>query len=181
MTTKITPYTVIIDTREQHPYEFSRPLSWPGARYPMAVQTTVGTLTSGDYSLVGFEKEVAVERKSKADLFNTMGQSRARFQREIERLAEFKFAVIVIEAEWSEILADPPARSRLNPVTIITTAFAWQQRYPRVHWWPLKGRLMGEVATLRILDRFWRDLEIKGGGEKENVSGGCDGNEAVGQ
>ena len=46
---------IIIDSREQIPYEFEG--------------SQVGTLKSGDYSLDGFQDRVAVERKSKADLY----------------------------------------------------------------------------------------------------------------
>lgn len=153
-----TPYTVAIDTREQRPYLFTLPLRGLRGRYHN-VQTTRLTLLQGDYSLAGLESSVAVERKSVADLFGTLGNGRARFVRELERLASYRFAAIVVESEWSTILASPPARSRLRPTTVFHSVAAWQQRYPNVHWWFVPGREFGEAVTIRLLDRFWRDTE----------------------
>lgn len=149
------PYTVVCDTRENLPYTFANPFTSGRSLY--TIQTVTGTLASGDYSLRGYESAVAVERKSLKDLFGTIGQGRGRFQRELERLSKFTFAVVMIEAEWSEILTNPPKRSRLNPVNIAHSIIAWEQRYPTVHWRTVPGREMGEIFTLRILDRFWRD------------------------
>jgi DNA excision repair protein ERCC-4 len=162
-----TPFTILIDTREQRNYAFVSPFATIAAgtktvRRPHAVRTLRGTLRSGDYSLVGFESRVAVERKSKEDLFNTLGQGRDRFEREIARLNEMEFAAVVVEAEWAEIFADPPARSMLLPKTILASVAAWQQRFPRVHWWFVPGRDVGEAVTLKILDRFWRDVQAEG-------------------
>lgn len=154
-----TPYTVICDSREQMPYKFEKPLVW-GVRLkdrPFRVQTTTAALPSGDYSLAGFESQIAVERKSITDLFGTLGGGRVRFHRELERLAAMTFAAVVIEAEWSTILAAPPPRSRLLPKTVFLSVVAWQQRFPAVHWWTVPNRDVGEATTIRILDRWWRE------------------------
>jgi DNA excision repair protein ERCC-4 len=155
-----TPYTIVIDSREQAPYRFTASLRGPRGRL-YAVQTTVSGLASGDYSLVGMESRVAVERKSLADAYSTLGQGRARFIRELQRLNTLEFAAIVIEADWTTIMTDPPARSRLLPKTVFASVCAWQQRYSRVHWWAVPGRDVGEAVTIRILDRFWREREVR--------------------
>ena len=94
------PFTIAIDTREQRPYEF------PGAERM--------TLPTGDYSIVGLEDQVAIERKSKTDAYSSLGQARARFRRELERLAKFDYAAIVVEDTVpgfldDEIIVLPPA------------------------------------------------------------------------
>jgi ERCC4-type nuclease len=153
----VTPYTVVIDTREQSPYAFAGlHADALQARRPLLVQTRRGALPAGDYSLEGFETRIALERKSLADLYHTLGQRRACFQRELERLAAYRFAAVIIEAEWSEVLTRPPARSRLRPKTIFRSVIAWQQRFPAVQWWLVPGRSTAEVTTLRILERFWK-------------------------
>lgn len=139
-------------------FTFAKELSSLGKKY--IVQTTVRGLATGDYSLFGFEDQVAIERKSLADLFGTLGQGRKRFERELTRLAAMKFAAVVVEAEWSAVLGDPPRRSKLNPKTVFHSVVAWQQRFPRVHWWFLPGRDAAEAAVVRILDRFWREASI---------------------
>lgn len=159
-----TPYTVVVDTREQAPYTFATPLR-EGRRY-YRVETIRGTLHSGDYSLAGFESRVAVERKSLADLYSTLCQGRRRFTDELARLNAMEFAAVVIEADWQTILVYPPKHSQLNPRTVFASVVAWQQRFPRVHWWTANHRTMGEGVTLNVLARFWkeRQAEKKGSG-----------------
>ncbi len=153
-----TPFTVITDTREQLGYTFAQPLRIGTKSY--TIQTTCGTLKSGDYSIAGHENAVAVERKSAADLFGTLGTGRQRFTRELERLATYTVAVIVVEAEWSTIWTQPPARSRMTPKSIMCSVIAFQNRYPRIHWAFLPGRDVAEAYTVLVLERFWRDMEI---------------------
>ncbi len=70
--------TLIIDTREQQPLVFTQP-------------SVRGTLTSGDYSLVGAETLFAIERKSIPDLTSCCcGDNRQRFERELQRLRLYR-------------------------------------------------------------------------------------------
>ncbi|MDE2097140.1 MAG: ERCC4 domain-containing protein, partial [Patescibacteria group bacterium] len=120
-----------------------------------------GTLKSGDYSLLGFENRIAIERKSLSDLFSTLGQGRDRFHRELERLAatDYQFAAVVCEADWATVLASPPERSMLRPKTVFRSVIAWQIRYPLVHWWFCPGRAFAEKVTFRLLERFWKEQQ----------------------
>lgn len=173
------PRTILIDTREQLPLVFANlnatcdeteDGTWRApylfAEVPADAQFGGGiwqvrterlTLPSGDYSLDGYADAVSVERKSKADLFGTLGQGRDRFIRELERLNEMTFAAVVVECEWSEILNDPPPFTGLEPKTIFRSVLAWQQRYPRIAWWFCPGREFAEVTTFRILERFVKE------------------------
>jgi ERCC4-type nuclease len=83
----------IIDTREQLPLDLA------------PLQTTTATLTTGDYSAVGLEKVVAIERKSLADLLACVGQNRDRFDREVMRLLAFPVRALVVEATWADVEA----------------------------------------------------------------------------
>lgn len=154
------PRTVLIDTREQAPYPFDTiPADREHGGGFWRVRTERLALPSGDYSLDGYAAAVAVERKSLADLYGTVGQGRDRFIRELERLNEMTFAAVVVEAEWSEVLGDPPPFTRLSPRTVYRSVLAWQQRFPRVHWWTCPGRDMAEVTTFRILERFVKEQQ----------------------
>lgn len=176
------PLVVVIDTREQKPYQFSsipadrrelRELDipdLPGIVGTIAARTVIGSLKSGDYSIEGYEDQIAVERKSKHDLYSTVSQGRDRFEREISRLNSLHssiyqpvtpFAAVVVEAELSEIVKDPPKHCKLRPKTILRTVIAWQQRYRNVHWVFAPGREAAEVIVYRILDRWWRDNVLK--------------------
>lgn len=152
------PVAVLVDTREQRPYRFdglrSDKKAGGGA---LVVEVKQATLPTGDYSLDGYTDRVAVERKSLNDLFHTLSQERDRFERELVRLQAMEFAAVMVEAEWTQILDDPPKFSHLLPKTVFRSVLAWQQRYPRVHWLFVPGREFAEVATFRVLQRFFLD------------------------
>ncbi len=149
---------VVIDTREQLNWEFEgMTCDQIDGGGPLTVPTVRGTLTSGDYSLLGYESRVAVERKSLADLYSTLGQGRERFERELERLAAMEFAAVVIEATWQEVCAEPPPHTQLPPKTVFRSILAWSVRYPRVHWFPCGPRRLTEVTTFRLLERWLKE------------------------
>jgi DNA excision repair protein ERCC-4 len=154
------PFTVVVDTREQRPYQFEgiRADANDGRR-PLRVPVESVTLESGDYSVKGYEDLVAVERKSLDDLYGTLGQGRERFERELVRLNSMWYAAVMVEADWQTVLASPPERSQLNPLTVFRSVVAWQQRCPTVHWWFVPDRSFAERATFRILQRFWLERE----------------------
>jgi ERCC4-type nuclease len=149
---------VLVDQREKSPFDFAGLRSDArDGRCELVVTTKAVHLVTGDYSIEGFENRVACERKNASDLFSSLGRGRARFQRELVRLDAMDFAAVVVEADWDEIINRPPERSRLRPKVIFRTVIAWQQRYPRVHWWACPDRRFAEVTTLRLLERYWRD------------------------
>lgn len=153
--------TVKQDTREQVIYTFEG-IGWDaqdggGPDKTITVETVRGTLRSGDYSLLGFESRVAVERKSLADLYSTLSQGRDRFERELERLAAMECAAVVIEADWPTICAAPPPHTKLAPKTVFRSIIAWTVRYPTIHWIPAGPRRLAEVTTFRLLERFLKE------------------------
>ncbi len=85
--------TAVVDTREQAAVDLT----------PM--RTIRGTLATGDYSVVGLESVVSIERKSLSDLLGCIGQERERFEREVQRLLAFPCRALVVEAFWSDIEA----------------------------------------------------------------------------
>jgi DNA excision repair protein ERCC-4 len=156
------PVCVLVDTREQKFFTFRNISADGGKSKPgtkLVVLTRTVSLTSGDYSLDGHADKIAVERKSKADLFGTVGQGRERFERELARLNEMTYAAVIVEAEWSEILTNPPDHSCLSPKSIYRSVIAWQQRFPRVHWWFCPGRDAAERTTFRVLERYWKEFQ----------------------
>lgn len=147
MTKKISSPTIIVDTREQRPFD----LTFAG------VPIVTGTLSTGDYSLQGHEAAgIAIERKSLPDLFGCCGASRERFEREIIRLAEFRFAAIVIEGDLYQIARTPPGHTQMKPRSVLSSIVAWQVRH-RVHFVPCPNRAFAARITWRLLERYWRD------------------------
>lgn len=168
----ITPFTIVIDSREQAPYSFLGLISDArDGRQPLIVPTTISGLPSGDYSILGHENEVAAERKSKEDLFNSIGGERARFQRELARLAVFPSAtLVVVESSWEEIITAPPPFSQLAPKIIHRSVLAWMLRFPTVHWVMCPDRRFAEVTAFRFLERWWKNWAAKNGVNAANTA-----------
>ena len=141
-------FCIIIDSREQTPFTFD----WVD---PVPA-TKVQGLSTGDYSLDGFEDKVCIERKSITDLFGSVGRGRKRFRKEYERMQDFYFAAVIIESDWKDIYRNPPSRSKMDPRSILRTLIAWGMRYG-VQTWACPGRTFAERLTYIMLDRFYRD------------------------
>ena len=104
--------TVIVDSREQHPLTLA----------PLRIVR--GTLATGDYSVVGLEGVIAVERKSLTDLICCVGGERERFEREIHRLLAYPVRAIVVEATWAH-LEGGGWRSHVTPQAAVGSVLGW--------------------------------------------------------
>jgi ERCC4-type nuclease len=120
------------------------------------VDTVSALLPAGDYSIEGCERLVAVERKSLEDLYASLSQHRERFEAEHERLSDYDYAAVVVEATWRDVLLYPPERSRLLPKSVRGTILAWSRRYG-VHWHLVEDRRLAERTTFDILRGWWED------------------------
>lgn len=152
--TLTTPFTIIVDTREQAPYHFC---GIPDDRsgQTIVVPITNKALPSGDYSIEGMESRVAIERKSHADFLGSIGAGRERFQREMERLKDYEFAAVVIEADWNQLINLPPSSSQIPAKVVTRTIQSWSIRYG-VHFFTCMNRRHAELMTFRLLERFWK-------------------------
>jgi DNA excision repair protein ERCC-4 len=83
--------TIAVDSREKRPYLF------PG------LTTATCTLSTGDYSILGYEAQISVERKSLNDFVHTVIWNRARFKDELARLSRYEAACLVVEGSISDI------------------------------------------------------------------------------
>jgi len=107
---------VVIDRREQAPLPFSQ------------LAPRLGTLYSGDYSILGAEELFAVEKKSIPDLVTSCTSERERFERELHRLRGFRFKRLVIVGSEADILHGN-FRSLANPRAILATLYCFEIRY----------------------------------------------------
>jgi DNA excision repair protein ERCC-4 len=105
---KVEDILAIVDKREQRPLDLS------------PLQIVKGTLATGDYSVVGLESVVAVERKSLGDLLCCVGTDRPRFNRQVKRMLGFPCRILVVETSWAEMEAGA-WRQKITPACAIGT------------------------------------------------------------
>lgn len=87
-------YTIIIDSREQQPWEF-----------PYHT-TSVHKLETGDYSIEGLEHLLCIERKkSVSEIANNITEQ--RFKDVINRMTAYKYAFLLFEFNLDQILKYP--------------------------------------------------------------------------
>ena len=149
--TSLMPLRIVVDSREQNPFPF--------AGLPVVV--SVGTLEAGDYSLAGFERKVAVERKELGDLIGCLSVERERFERELVRLRGYDCAAVVVEAPVADLRAGR-YRSRLDAGAAWQSVLAFTQRF-RVPFLFCADRAEAEAATFDLLRHYardrWRELQ----------------------
>ena len=140
---------IAIDTREQLPYPFD------------GMQTQRCTLKAGDYSVVGYEDRVAVERKSHSDAWQSMSSGRGRFERCVKRLAALDRAAIVIECSLSELCERPSQIQRTNVASVVGGLVSYSAQYA-IPVFFADNRLLAERIVFRYL-ASWIKHRGKGG------------------
>src|SRR5512133_146345 len=146
---------IIIDTREQTPLVFP---NLPAQR---------GTLVTADYSLLGAEDLMGVERKTIPDIAACCGQERERFERELERLESYWFRRLLIVGNESDVRAHK-YRSRISPASIIGSLAAWEIRYDIPVVWAATPDLAA-LAIEKWVRYFARELRL----ERERMRRNC--------
>ncbi len=118
-------FTVIVDTREQQPWSFTK------------YATASRKLDTGDYSIEGFEDILAIERKKSInEVANNIVES--RFVDVIERMSNYKYAYFLLEFNIGDVLDYPIGSSlprkmwnkiRIKPAFIMKHILEWQLKY----------------------------------------------------
>jgi ERCC4-type nuclease len=85
--------TILVDTRENVPWTFSRD-----------VVVERRKLDAGDYTTADLVGVVAIERKSADDFVDTLARGRERFMREVRTLANMRAAWVIVEADLHRML-----------------------------------------------------------------------------
>ena len=87
---------ILVDTREQNPFDFSRFEGWFAG-------IEMRALKLGDYSIAGLEEHCVVERKDLADLVHSFTTERTVFVRRLRLMSRCPHRLLVITAAWSEL------------------------------------------------------------------------------
>jgi ERCC4-type nuclease len=87
-------FTIIVDTREQKPWEFTE------------YATAVRKLDTGDYSVEGLEQILCIERKRNvSEIANNITES--RFKDVLSRMSKYRFPFILLEFDLQQVLDFP--------------------------------------------------------------------------
>jgi len=184
------PFTILIDSREQKPWDFSRievdgqkkrQLRGKGNGEPdggaqfIEVKTQRIKLDWADYtiaeSLHAHRYQILIERKSISDLYSTILTRRKRFEQELGELSESQFSAIIVDSgQLSDILTySLPHRwnQKVSAVvehrrrkSILRSILAWQQRY-KPHWLFMPNREVAAQYAYRMFERWWKDSRSK--------------------
>lgn len=146
--------TLIEDTREKpfrrDPWVF--PPSISTSKGLVQIQVERAKLDTGDYSVKGMEREIAVERKA-GDFCASIGRDRERFFRELERMLLIPKRLIVVEDTFAGLLM----RSLINRNAFIGTyARILLMGIPII---PACNRNNARDLTLRFLIKAWQDVQ----------------------
>ncbi len=87
---------VLVDSREQMPFDFTRFPNWIGGEKRQALKV-------GDYSVEGMEQVLILERKSLTDLITTLMQNRSRFFAGCEKMTQYRWRALLVEASYEDV------------------------------------------------------------------------------
>jgi len=107
---------VLVDTREQRPFDFSRFTGWFGGVEKRA-------LALGDYSVAGLEDTCVVERKDLNDLIHSFTAERSVFIGRLRRMSSYRHRLLVVTASLSQIKSPYP-HSGTNPNWMVQSLIA---------------------------------------------------------
>ncbi|HVA82348.1 MAG TPA: ERCC4 domain-containing protein [Candidatus Binataceae bacterium] len=149
--------TFLYDTREKTPWHFGAVLKRDIFADGGSREVTLGKeFGGGDYSVEidgGGPLPIAIERKSHIDLLGCIGHDRARFERELERLAErMERAMIIVEATLDDLLRGQP-RSQISPKAAVASLAKWHMEYGVATIFGENHRRAGGYAQ-RLLEQY---------------------------
>jgi ERCC4-type nuclease len=103
--------TLLIDTREQNPFNFSRFDGWFAGVEKKALKL-------GDYSIAGMEEACVVERKDLSDLVHSFTVERPVFVNRVREMSSYPQRLLVITAPLCSVKSSYPFSSA-NPNRIM--------------------------------------------------------------
>ena len=122
ITRKIPKPVVLIDTREKFPFDFSRFSNWIAKQKKQK-------LNVGDYSIEGMEDLIVMERKSLSDLITTLIQQRNRFFRLCEKMTQYRWRALFVEASYEDIKSPYGEYTKAHPNAVSGTLDALEAKY----------------------------------------------------
>ncbi|WP_321377040.1 PDDEXK family nuclease [Trichococcus shcherbakoviae] len=178
-----TPFTILIDKAEKHPWTFdglsARSFIDKEMReYSVKTEASYLGIGRGDYSIAGFQDKVAIERKSMRDFQGTLLgwphdisnpeecyqwdtrkslHRRGRFKNELRTLQSLECRAVIVEASLEDCIANceqwGKRTANENAKYLHSTFISWTQQF-RVPFY-FGDRRFAEVTAFRIFEQFW--------------------------
>lgn len=111
-TLKESDILVVCDSREQNALDLD------------PFRCEVAGLATGDYSVKNLEHKICVERKSLADLTQSLGRERERFDKEMQRILAYPHRCLVIEGTLEDVVAHK-YQSRIHPSAVLSSLMGY--------------------------------------------------------
>jgi hypothetical protein len=159
--------TVLVDTNEQNALKFPETIRWEYRRksYLLHVKTEEYPLTksrglAGDYTLKGWEKLTAVERKGSLTELkqNLLTNDRIRFRKALRRLADLKYPWLFLDMPVSGVFR--PTRYVKDPEAVIDRLFKTvaEFRIPLLWVPPSRSVVMSRSSGEFVVRALWQSV-----------------------
>ncbi|OGW52783.1 MAG: hypothetical protein A2Y81_13115 [Nitrospirae bacterium RBG_13_43_8] len=122
ITRQIPKPTVLIDSREKSPFDFSRFPNW-------IAEVKKQKLNVGDYSVEGMEDLLVLERKTLTDLITTLIQQRIRFFSLCEKMTRYRWRGLLVEASYEDLKSPYGEYTLAHPNAVSGTLDALESRF----------------------------------------------------
>lgn len=153
-------FEIICDTREKKPFQFYD-------RFGNLIECRHQKLNTGDYSLVGLEDLICIERKKTVTELAGNVVSK-RFIKELERMKQYKYKYLVLEFSLKNILGYPENQDlpwriknkiKVSGEFILTRICQWSLDY-EFEILPCDNRFKATNMVFYILNRIFKQEKI---------------------
>ena len=149
--------TLICDTREKKPITIS-----DNRVFEEIVRSKLDT---GDYSILGLETYLCIERKASVSEFAT-NVFEARFDRELQRMKTYKYAFVLLEFDLYSLLKFPEEsglskgikrRIKYNGKLLLKKLTEFQCKYPNIHFIFCGDNILDYLYSIckRVIEVEW--------------------------
>ncbi len=142
------PVVLVVDSREPEGAGWEPFFTLPFIRQK---------LDTGDFSKLGCDTQVGIERKTVDDLIGCFCQSRERFVRELQRFQAIPDRWIICEGSYASLLAGR-YRSQMRPKSAWESAIALMTRY-RIPLLMADNAETGAHLCQSLLHRWFKERE----------------------
>ena len=139
---------IIKDTRESDRDIYT----YSGPEWADKVLLIRKVLMCGDFSVIGGEGNIIIERKTVSDLCGSFTHDRERFEREWQRALDIPHKFLLIEGKMRKII-DGDYRSGIHPHSLLASIMSWSVRY-KYNWFTVDNAGQGEECVFWLLKNY---------------------------